>query len=40
MTRLQFTTIAYACTKHTDTQYAPYPIHDGHILEFQLQWNY
>ena len=26
MTRLQFTTIAYAFTKGTDTQNAPYPI--------------
>jgi hypothetical protein len=40
MTRLQFTNIVYTFTKHTDTQYAPYPIHDGHILEFQLHCDY
>jgi hypothetical protein len=40
MTRLLFTTIAYACTTRTDTQNAQYPIHDGQILQFQLQWNY
>jgi len=40
MTRLLFTTIAYACTTRTDTQNAHYPIHDGQILQFQLQWNY
>ena len=40
MTRLLFTTIAYACTTRTDTQNAYYPIHDGQILRFQLQWNY
>ena len=40
MTRLLFTTIAYACTTGTDTQNAHYPIHDGQILRFQLQWNY
>ena len=39
MTRLQFATIAYACTKRTDTQNASYPIHDGQILHFQVQWN-
>jgi hypothetical protein len=40
MTRLLFTTIASACTTSTDTQKAHYPIHDGQILRFQLQWNY
>jgi len=40
MTRLLFTTIAYACTTGTDTQNAHYPIHDGQILQFQLHWNY
>jgi hypothetical protein len=40
MTRLLFTTIAYACTTRTDIQNAHYPIHDGQILRFQLQWNY
>jgi hypothetical protein len=40
MTRLLFTTIAYDCTTRTDTQNAHYPIHDGQILRFQLQWNY
>ena len=29
MTRLLFTTIAYACTTRTDTQNVHYPIHDG-----------
>jgi hypothetical protein len=33
-------TVAYAFTKRTDTQTAPYPIHDGQILRTQLQWNY
>jgi hypothetical protein len=33
-------TVAYAWTKRTDTQTAPYPIHDGQILRTQLQWNF
>ncbi len=40
MTRLPFTTIAYVCTTRTDTQNAHYPVRDGQILRFQLQWNY
>ena len=40
MTRLQFATVAYVFTKRTDTQNAPYPIRDGQILRFQVQWNY
>ena len=40
MTRLPFTTIAYAFTKDTDTKNAPYPIHAGQIRRFQLQWDY
>jgi hypothetical protein len=40
MTRLLFTTIAYPCTTRTDNQNAHYPIHNGQILRFQLQWNY
>ena len=33
-------TVAYAFTKRTDTQTAPYPIHDGQIFRTQLQWNF
>ena len=33
-------TVAYAWSKRTDTQTAPYAIHDGQILRTQLQWNY
>ena len=33
-------TVAYAFSKRTDTLTAPYAIHDGQILRFQLQWNY
>ncbi|MEP6960270.1 MAG: hypothetical protein ABI980_16210 [Nitrospirota bacterium] len=39
MTRLQIAAIAHAFTKRTDTQTAPYPIQDGQILRFQMQWN-
>lgn len=33
-------TVAYAWMKRTDTQTAPYAIHDGQLARFQLQWNY
>ena len=33
-------TVAYAWMKRTDTITAPYNIHDGQVLRFQLQWNY
>jgi len=33
-------TVAYAWTKRTDTQTAPYAIHDGQLLRTQLQWNF
>ena len=33
-------TVAYAWMKRTDTVNAPYAIHDGQVLRFQLQWNY
>jgi phosphate-selective porin O/P len=33
-------TVAYAWTKRTDTQTAPYPIRDGEMLRTQLQWNF
>ena len=33
-------TVAYAWMKRTDTQLAPYAIHDGQLARFQLQWNY
>lgn len=33
-------TVAYAWMKRTDTQTAPYAIHDGQILRTQLQWNF
>jgi predicted porin len=33
-------TVAYAWAKRTDTQTAPYAIHDGQILRTQLQWNF
>ncbi len=33
-------TVAYAWMKRTDTATAPYPIRDGQLVRFQLQWNY
>ena len=33
-------TVAYAWMKRTDTINAPYNIHDGQLIRFQLQWNY
>jgi phosphate-selective porin O/P len=33
-------TVAYAWMKRTDTTNFPYPIHDGQLVRFQLQWNY
>jgi hypothetical protein len=33
-------TVAYAWMKRTDPQTAPYAIHDGQVIRFQLQWNY
>jgi hypothetical protein len=33
-------TVAYALMKRTDTATAPYVIHDGQLVRFQLQWNY
>jgi predicted porin len=33
-------TVAYAWMKRTDTATFPYPIHDGQLVRFQLQWNY
>jgi len=33
-------TVAYAWTKRTDTQNAPFSIRDGEILRTQLQWNF
>jgi hypothetical protein len=33
-------TVAYGWMKRTDTQAFPYPIHDGQLVRFQLQWNY
>lgn len=33
-------TIAYAWMKRTDPTTFPYPIHDGQVARFQLQWNY
>ena len=33
-------TVAYAWMKRTDTQNAPYAIHDGQIIRTQLQWNF
>ena len=33
-------TVAYAWMKRTDPQTAPYAIHDGQVVRFQLQWNY
>ncbi|MGH7146989.1 MAG: porin [Nitrospiraceae bacterium] len=33
-------TVAYAFTKRTDTQTAPYPIRDGQIFRAQVQWNF
>ena len=33
-------TVAYAWMKRTDTINAPYDIHDGQLVRFQLQWNY
>jgi hypothetical protein len=36
---LEFT-IAYARSRRTDTQTAPYPIREGDIVRTQLQWNF
>ena len=33
-------TVAYGWMKRTDTQTFPYPVHDGQLVRFQLQWNY
>lgn len=33
-------TVAYAWMKRTDTINAPYAIHDGQLIRFQLQFNY
>jgi hypothetical protein len=33
-------TVAYAWMKRTDTATAPYAIHDGELVRFQLQFNY
>ena len=33
-------TVAYSWMKRTDTINAPYPIHDGQLVRFQLQFNY
>jgi hypothetical protein len=33
-------TVAYSWMKRTDTINAPYAIHDGQLIRFQLQWNY
>jgi Phosphate-selective porin O and P len=33
-------TVAYSWMKRTDTITAPYAIHDGQLIRFQLQWNY
>ena len=33
-------TVAYAWMKRTDPTAAPYAIHDGQLVRFQLQWNY
>ncbi len=33
-------TVAYSWMKRTNTQTAPYDIHDGQVVRFQLQWNY
>jgi hypothetical protein len=33
-------TVAYSWMKRTDTINAPYDIHDGQLIRFQLQWNY
>ncbi len=33
-------TLAYAWSKRTDTQTAPYPTRDGEIVRAQLQWNF
>ena len=33
-------TVAYSWMKRTDTLNAPYNIHDGQLIRFQLQWNY
>ncbi|HEU0068024.1 MAG TPA: porin [Nitrospiraceae bacterium] len=33
-------TVAYAWMKRTDTINFPYPIHDGQLIRFQLQFNY
>ena len=36
---LEFT-VAYAWMTRTDTITAPYRLHDGEVVRFQLQWNY
>ena len=33
-------TVAYAWMKRTDPTVAPYAVHDGQLVRFQLQWNY
>jgi hypothetical protein len=33
-------TVAYSWDKRTSTSTAPYPIEDGQVVRFQLQWNY
>jgi phosphate-selective porin O/P len=33
-------TVAYAWMKRTNTATFPYPIQDGQLIRFQLQWNY
>ena len=33
-------TVAYSWMKRTNTQTAPYDIHDGQVIRCQLQWNY
>ncbi|HSQ91472.1 MAG TPA: porin, partial [Nitrospiraceae bacterium] len=33
-------TVAYAWMKRTDTINAPYDIHDGQLIRFQLQFHY
>jgi hypothetical protein len=33
-------TVAYAWMNRTDTLNAPYAMHDGQLVRFQLQWNY
>ena len=45
ITRHQFgknleVTVAYVRSKRTDTQTAPYPIHEGDIVRTQVQWSF